>query len=118
LLIVDDDATVRSLLEHFTRQEGYAVWSAEDGQQALDVYRQHGQDIHLILLDVRMPGLDGPATLTALQQINTAVRCCFISGAIAPYTHDDLLARGAVEVLAKPFMLAELSARLRELLAP
>src|SRR5262245_363682 len=67
VLVADDDAHVRSLLGHFLKREGYAVWLAADGHEALDVYRRHQEDIHLVLLDVRMPRRDGPATLAALQ---------------------------------------------------
>src|SRR3954470_11871134 len=67
VLVVDDEECVRDVLDAMLRQQGFAVWLAADGWEALEVYRLHLAAIDLVLLDVRMPGLDGPATLTALR---------------------------------------------------
>jgi CheY-like chemotaxis protein len=60
-------------------------------------------------MDVNMPGATGPDTLEILQQINPSVRCCFMTGNIGAYHSEDLLRRGAVGVIDKPFDLAELA---------
>ena len=49
---------------------GFTVWSAANGPAALEVYRRQQDDIAVVLLDVRMPGLDGPQTLAELQRLN------------------------------------------------
>jgi CheY-like chemotaxis protein len=82
-------------------EEGFAVWLAGDGEEALELYRRHSQEIDLVLLEVRLPGLDGPQTLAALRQLNPGVRCCFLSGPFGDYTDEELLALGAVAVLHK-----------------
>jgi CheY-like chemotaxis protein len=46
------------------------VWLAAGGQEALDLYQRHREAIDVVLLDVRMPGLDGPQTLAALRALN------------------------------------------------
>jgi CheY-like chemotaxis protein len=109
ILIVDDEARVRTLLRQGLGHFGFAVWTAADGREALEVYRQHRPAIDLVILDVRMPGLDGPQTLHALQQLNPAVRCCFISGDTSPYQPHELLALGACCLLEKPFQLAAMA---------
>jgi DNA-binding NtrC family response regulator len=117
LLVVDDEAGVRRIVALALTRAGFGVRVAASGGEAVEVYREHWRTIDLVLLDVLMPGgLDGPHTLAALQEINPAVRCCFMSGHTAHYPIHKLLALGALNVLFKPFAnLAELRQTLREL---
>ena len=115
VLAVDDERGVRGLLDVGLRQEGFAVWLAADGRAAIDLYRHSGGVIDAVLMDVRMPGLDGPQTLAALREINPQVRCCFMSGDPGGYTEGGLCDLGAAAVFRKPFCLAEVARVLREL---
>src|SRR5260370_467742 len=83
ILVVDDQASVGSVLDVALRQEGFTVWLAVNGQEALDLYRRCRRTIDAVLLDVRMPGWDGPRTLAALRELNPKIRCCFMSGDIS-----------------------------------
>jgi CheY-like chemotaxis protein len=85
---------------------------ASNGREANDVYRQHGQHIAVVILDVCMPGLDGPQTLDALRKHNPEIQACFMTGNPDHYEPDELLQRGAAFVVAKPFLLDELANRL------
>ncbi len=89
----------------------------DGGFEAVQLYRRHAQDISLVLLDVRMPGLDGPQTLALLRELNPHVCCCFMTGHSGVFTDRELLDRGAAAVLGKPFVLPTLSQTVRELLA-
>src|SRR5258707_14159355 len=80
ILIVDDDPLLRMLLNLGLRHHGFGVWQAAGGREAVAVYRRYGALIDLVLLDVRMPDLDGPHTLTALQEGEPSARACFCSG--------------------------------------
>src|SRR5262245_38673653 len=80
VLVVDDDPGVRRLLDRALPLHGFRVRLAAGGPEALDVFEAHHPDIDLVLLDVRMPTLDGPATLAALARIKPDVRCVFMSG--------------------------------------
>jgi CheY-like chemotaxis protein len=115
ILVVDDDEGVRSLLNFTMRQQGFAVWLAADGQEALDLYRHHRDTIDVVLLDVRMPGMDGPQTLAKLHQLNPQICCCFMSGDLGSYTEGQLGNLGARAVLLKPFHLGQLARVLWEL---
>jgi CheY-like chemotaxis protein len=106
---------VRNLLTVVLQRHGFRVWSASGGNEAIDLFRLHGGEIGLVLLDVRMPGLDGPQTLAALQALRPDVRCCFMSGHTGPYAEQELLGRGAVRVFAKPFRVEELGPTLWQL---
>ncbi len=115
ILVVDDDECVRRVVGIGMRQQGFAVWVAASGEEALDLYRRHRPAIDLILMDVRMPGLDGPQTLAALQELNPQVRCCFMSGDPGSYTEGRLRGLGGAAFLQKPFPLAEVARMLWEL---
>lgn len=116
ILVVDDDAAVRFLLDIGLRQYGFTVLQAADGREALQVYQQERAAIDLVLLDIRMPGLDGPQTLDALIRLNPQVRCCFMTGHAGSYSHAELLKLGAERVFAKPFQVAELAQAIGKLM--
>jgi CheY-like chemotaxis protein len=118
VLVVDDEPLLLAVLDAGLHQRGFAVWLASNGLQALEVYQAHRKEISIVLLDVRMPGLDGPRTLTALQRLNPAIRCCFMTGNMGLYTPEELTALGAVEVFAKPFDLTRLAEALWQLASP
>jgi anti-anti-sigma factor len=115
VLVVDDEKAVRGVLEARLRAEGYQVWEASHGLQAIDCYQRHGEEIAVVLLDVLMPGLDGPLTLACLQKLCPTIRCCFMTGNPGSYTEEGLLAMGAVRVFQKPFAFTELIDTLNEL---
>jgi CheY-like chemotaxis protein len=109
LLVVDDEPCVRGVLDVWLRHQGFAVWVAANGWDALDLYRYHREAIDAVLLDVLMPGRDGPRTLASLQEVNPQVRCCFMSGNLGVYSEERLRTRGAAAVLRKPFRLTEVA---------
>jgi CheY-like chemotaxis protein len=115
VLVVDDEVCVRGILNVGLRQQGFAVWLAANGQEALELYWQHRRAIDVVLMDVRMPGLDGPQTLAALQELTPQIRCCFMSGDAGSYTEDRLRNWSAAAVLQKPFRLDEVARVLCEL---
>ena len=117
VLVADDEAAVRAVLGLALRFHGFNVWLAAGGPEAEELYRRHRGEIDLVLLDVQMPGMDGPWTLAALRQVDPGVRCCFKSGYTGDYTAEQLLELGAVRVFGKPFRLEELAGTLRRLAA-
>jgi DNA-binding response OmpR family regulator len=116
VLIVEDESVVRELLELMLRDEGFDVWTAGDGRRALDLLRRHPHEIGVALLDVNMPGLDGPGTLVSLRGLNPQLGCVFMTGQPGEYADDELLRMGAEAVLHKPFTPQELTPILRRLL--
>jgi CheY-like chemotaxis protein len=115
ILVVDDDGGVRSMLNKWLHRQGFDVWLAADGQEALALFWRHHELIDLVLLDVCIPGLDGPQTATALLQLKPRIRFCFMSGDLGSYTDRKLRDLGALAVIPKPFRLAEIAPLLWEL---
>ena len=116
ILVVDDEPAVLAVVEAGLRNEGCKVWLASHGHQALELYRRRRDEIGAVLLDVHMPGIDGPHTLLALQDMAPAIRCCFMSGNLWPYSEEGLLQMGAVRVFRKPFSLTDVLDTLSQLL--
>jgi DNA-binding NtrC family response regulator len=94
------------------------VWLAADGRAALDLYRQHRQAITTVLLDVCMPGLDGPRTLLALREIDPGIRPCFMSGGVDQDVDWDLLQLDTLGMFWKPFPIQDVLDFLRQVTGP
>jgi CheY-like chemotaxis protein len=118
LLIADDSPAVRGFLRAALRPWGFTVLEAADGHEALDLYRRHRAAVRLVLLDVRMPGLDGPQTLAALRRLDPGVRCCFLSGVLGEADARALLGQGALRVFHKPAAVGPFLQAVRELAQP
>ncbi len=112
VLVVDDDAGVRSLLEHVLARHGYEVRSVADGQSALRAIREDSPEA--VLLDVNLPGLSGVEALEAVHAIAPGVKVIMISGAVSFEAAKDTLARGAFDFVAKPFDMKALAQTLHE----
>ena len=68
ILVVDDESRIRKLVKDFLNKEGYKIYEAGDGEEALKVYEENRKKIGLILLDVMMPKLDGWSVLRQIRQ--------------------------------------------------
>jgi signal transduction histidine kinase len=79
-LVVDDEERVRTLVARLLRRLGYRVLEAEDAQRALDCFRTRGREIEVVVLDLRMPGMDGWECLEALREIRRDVPVLVCSG--------------------------------------
>jgi CheY-like chemotaxis protein len=105
ILVVDDREDLRKLLNITLQQQGFDVWLAASGEEALEIYQNH-QGVDLVLLDVHMPGLSGPDTCRGLRQLDPDVRCCLMSGD-ARACDSDLLACEAEFIFEKPLEMAK-----------
>jgi CheY-like chemotaxis protein len=103
VLVVDDDPMLLTLLNTVLLRQGFRVWLASNGPNAVEIYQRQQAQIGVVLLDVRMPGMDGPGTLAELRRLNPDVACCFMSGHTGTYTDEDLRGLGAICCFAKPF---------------
>jgi DNA-binding NtrC family response regulator len=115
ILVVDDEVLLRTLLVRGLNEGGFRAIVARNGQEALNLFAARQQEIALVLLDVRMPGMDGLETLERLKRIDPDVRCCFMSGDLGGRSVGQLEATGALHLFAKPFLLDDLLTTLRRL---
>ena len=112
VLLVEDEAAVRTSITEWLSRLGYTVLVAADGQNALEVVRRYDGPIHVIIADVVLPKLSGPALVQELRRIRPSLKVMYISG----YARQ-LIPVGEV-LISKPFELADLATKLREVLSP
>jgi len=109
ILLVDDDDAVRNVGRKLLVELGCKVSTAVDGLEALDFYQEHKREIDLVVLDMQMPNLDGEGTFRELRRIDPKVRVLLVSGQAGREEAERCLGEGALDVLAKPFKLEDLS---------
>jgi CheY-like chemotaxis protein len=118
VLVVDDDPAIRRMMELALLARGFAVHVAASGGEAVDLLCRYGRGVGVVLLDVLMPEMDGPATLRALRALDPDLPACFYTAFPGQYSESELLAAGACTLLTKPCPLDRLTATLRSLLHP
>lgn len=106
---MDDDVTVLHLLQTALPRLGFLVWAANCGSKAIEILQHNLGKIHVALLDVRMPHLDGPQTLQALRAIDSSLPACFMTGNSGTWSYQDLYNLGIVHIFEKPFDLHHVS---------
>ncbi|MGP1282359.1 MAG: response regulator, partial [Parasphingopyxis sp.] len=114
VLVVEDEDMVRAVAERALTRQGYSVVTAEDGEDALRIIAER-RDFDLILSDVVMPGMDGPAMAAELREIMPDVPILFMSG----YAEEQL--RQSIDIervhfLPKPFSVQQLADAVRDIM--
>jgi PAS domain S-box-containing protein len=117
ILLVEDDSMVRQIIAESLKEYGYTVIETANGQQAMTAARQHeGETIHLLLTDVILPQMSGPALADRLTPLHTEMKVLYISG----YSDQVLDSHGlkSLEILflPKPFTPNTLHLKIRQLL--
>jgi two-component system response regulator MprA len=114
ILVVDDDAPIRRMLDRTLSAEGYAVETAADGGEALAAVERSAPD--LVVLDVGMPGVDGLSVSRRLRAKGLSVPVLLLTARDSVPDRVAGLDAGADDYLVKPFATEELLARVRALL--
>jgi len=116
ILVIDDEPAVRSVVEAALTALGHTVIAAEDGQQGVELFEQHCDEISLCIVDMAMPRMGGMETLRAMRSLQPNVRVILISG----YSEEDLdTATGQQQpnsFIKKPFRIAEFTRIVNEVL--
>ncbi len=114
ILVIDDDPKVRIVADELLRNLGCAVEVCEDGMRAVEIFAGGEADYDLVILDMVMPRMDGKDTFLALRQIDPDLRILVATG-YSQHDHvQDLLDRGAIGLLEKPYKLDVLARELEK----
>jgi two-component system cell cycle sensor histidine kinase/response regulator CckA len=117
ILLVEDDASLRASVRKTLSQLGYRVLEAVNGIEALEVWNQHRDEIHLLLTDLVMPGgMTGKDLAARLLEKNPKLRVIYASGYSAQVAGKDLPLEEGVNFLTKPFQAQKLAQTLRNCL--
>jgi two-component system, cell cycle sensor histidine kinase and response regulator CckA len=118
ILLVEDEKGVRELAREYLEMSGYTVLEAENGHTALELAAMHVGPIHLLMTDVVMPGISGRELAERVANIRPGIKILYMSG----YTDQAVVHHGILQtdaaLLQKPFTMATLATKLREILAP
>ena len=111
ILVVDDEQEIRNLLNHFLKDQGYEVVLASDGNQALKLAAEENPQV--IILDIKMPGLDGLEVCKLLKdkEQTRLIPIIVITG--FEDNKMEALNRGADDFVNKPFDMAEIAIRVK-----
>ena len=116
LLLVEDDAGVRTLMQRLLRRKGYDVLTAANGGEAMLIARRHPGRIALLITDVVMPEMNGPAVADYFRDAGHDMPVLFVSGYPADLVAEHGIHDGALNYLSKPFSTDGLAAKVREVL--
>ena len=116
ILLVDDEEMVLDAGEETLKHLGYEVLLAEDGQEALELYKKNQNKIDMVLLDMIMPVMGGGETFDRMKEINTNVKVLLSSGYSIEGEAKEILKRGCDAFIQKPFKPEQLSQKIREIL--
>ena len=113
ILVVDDEASQRELVSGYLKKQGYQVFAAAGGEQALEIFRR--EPMELILTDQRMPDLSGLDLLKAVRSINPEIQVIVMTAYGNVETAVEAMRDGAADYLTKPLNLDELRQKIQRI---
>ena len=114
ILIVDDEAKIREMIEKYARHEGFETAQASDGMEAVEMCENNSYD--LIVMDIMMPNLDGFSAVKEIHQFNPAVPVIMLSALGEEYDRIHGFDIGVDDYVVKPFSSKELMMRIHAIL--
>jgi two-component system cell cycle sensor histidine kinase/response regulator CckA len=117
ILLVDDQEPVVNVGQTMLNVLGYTVLTAQNGEDAVALYKKKGKKIDLVILDMIMPGISGSEVFDTLKSMNPEIKVILSSGYSLNGQAMSILSRGCSGFIQKPFSLIDLSRKIREVLA-
>lgn len=113
VLVVDDEDVMRSIAKDILEAHGYSVLLAQDGIEAVNVYREHKDEIHLVILDMVMPKRGGRETFSELKALNPDIKAILSTGYSRSGKAQDILDSGVMGFVQKPYQVGLLLSKVR-----
>jgi DNA-binding NtrC family response regulator len=105
ILLVDDEPSIRNSITEILEIKGFSVIQAENGFRALEIYKEQGANIDLVLLDMTMPVLSGLETLTKLREQDSGLPVILFSGYGQSQVENQPIDLSRISFLKKPFTI-------------
>ncbi len=118
VLFVDDEVDIRQLAKIVLEGDGYQIIEAEDGQQAIELFEKHHEELQLVILDLMMPNKTGLEAYLEIRQIDSSVPVVFSSGFNESYALDSLPEKARSAFLKKPYLAQDLRSFVNDLIGP
>ena len=116
ILLVDDEAIVIGVGKQMLEKLGFAVLTASNGQEALDIFKANKDRIDLVVLDMIMPGMGAGDTYDELQVLDPEIKVLLSSGYGVDEQTNEILQRGCRGFIQKPFNMQVLSQKIEEVM--
>jgi CheY-like chemotaxis protein len=116
ILVVDDEYNIRSMMREIMEMSGLKVFTAGNGKDGVEMYKKYRDDIDLIIMDMVMPIMDGREAFLEIKKIDPQQKIFIISGYSQREDLEDMLEKGAVGFLRKPFQVKEIVSKVKEIL--
>jgi len=116
VLMVDDEEQLVKVYSRVLESIGYKTLTASGGKEAIELVRQYGSEISLVILDMVMPDMSGCQTYDEIQKVVPGIKVLLATGLASDGQAAEIMAHGCNGVIEKPFDAATLSAKVREVL--
>ncbi len=114
ILVVEDEEMLREFLKELLVSNGYTVFTAQDGEEALQLYRRHQNEIDVVLIDLGLPKMGGDELFKHLRELNPNVKVIIASGFIDPKIKEEMNKAGVKHIIQKPYLVNEVLQRIRD----
>lgn len=116
ILLIDDEETVLEVGARVLEKMGYSVLEARSGEEGVDIFAKHKDNIDLVILDMIMPDMGGGETYDRIKEINPRVKVLLSSGYSIDGQASEIMKRGCDGFIQKPFKANALSEKLKQIL--
>jgi two-component system cell cycle sensor histidine kinase/response regulator CckA len=116
ILLVDDEPMIIDVGKQMLEKVGYDVITAKSGREAVQIFSKHSEHIHLVILDMIMPGMDGSKTFDQLRDINPSIPVLLSSGYSLNGRANKIIKKGCNGFIQKPFPIEQLSEKIKQIL--
>jgi CheY-like chemotaxis protein len=116
ILLAEDEEAILKLAWRILKDLGYTVLTATNGEEAVETFRRHRDEISLAVLDVVMPKMGGKDAYEAMRKENPGLKVLFMSGYSGDAIHEAFVLRPDTAFMGKPFTISTLARNVREVL--
>ncbi|MDY6792926.1 MAG: PAS domain S-box protein [Thermodesulfobacteriota bacterium] len=116
ILLVDDEEMILEVNQEILKALGYKAMIAEGWKEAVEIFKNHREKIHMVIMDMIIPGMSGKEFYDRLKETDPKIKVLLSSGYSINSQAAEILERGCNEFIQKPFKMKELSVKIREVL--